>query len=63
VAWREGDLLALWTDGFNAQLNLDRACLKLFGEPQALANRLLENACRRARRRRHRAVAKGTRPP
>ena len=41
ASWRDGDLLILWTDGFDARLKLDRAHLRLSGDPQALADRLM----------------------
>jgi hypothetical protein len=44
VSWRDGDLLLLWTDGFPAHLTLDAAGLRLGGDPEALARRLLEGS-------------------
>jgi phosphoserine phosphatase RsbX len=42
VSWRDADFLLLWTDGFDAYLNLDHTSLRLKGDPQALAHRLLD---------------------
>jgi hypothetical protein len=42
ASWRDGDFLLLWTDGFDAGLNLDQTSLRLKGDPDALAHRLLD---------------------
>jgi len=42
VSWRDGDFLLVWTDGFDAYLNLDPTSLRLKGDPEALAHRLLD---------------------
>jgi negative regulator of sigma-B (phosphoserine phosphatase) len=42
VSWRDGDFLLVWTDGFDANLNLDPTSLRLKGDPGALAQRLLD---------------------
>lgn len=42
-SWRDGDLLVLWTDGFSARLDLDDGCLRLRGDPEALATRLIDH--------------------
>lgn len=41
LPFRDGDLLVLWTDGSSPNLALDRASLRLKGEPEALARRLV----------------------
>jgi hypothetical protein len=42
VPWRDGDFLLVWTDGFDAYFNLDQTSLRLKGDPEALAQRLLD---------------------
>jgi negative regulator of sigma-B (phosphoserine phosphatase) len=42
VSWSDGDLLILWTDGFNPRLKIDPGSLRLKGDLPALAQRLIE---------------------
>ncbi len=41
LSWTNGDLLVLWTDGLNANLSIDQASLRLKGDPESLAQRLI----------------------
>jgi hypothetical protein len=42
AAWRDGDMLLLWSDGFGPYLSLDGPSLRLKGDPEGLAAQLIE---------------------
>ncbi|MCW6511566.1 SpoIIE family protein phosphatase [Lichenifustis flavocetrariae] len=42
LGWRDGDVLVLWSDGLDPYLKLDRLSLRLKGNPEALAERLID---------------------